>query len=120
MHGAVHPLTRRKLVISVSIVTRLCAGLPGFDSRHGQGFISLHQRVQTGSGAHPATYGSGVLSPEVKLPGCESDHSPPSSTKVKMRGTIPALPHTSSWCGTSLSTATTLPLTQIELQWLTK
>jgi hypothetical protein len=41
--------------------------------------------VQTGSGAHPASYtmGTGVLSPGVKArPGREADHSPPSSAEV--------------------------------------
>jgi hypothetical protein len=42
--------------------------------------------VQTGSGAHPASYtmGTGVLSPEVKArPGRDTDHSPPSSAEVE-------------------------------------
>jgi hypothetical protein len=41
--------------------------------------------VQTGSGAHPAScpMGTGVLSPGVKArPGCDADHSPPSSADV--------------------------------------
>jgi len=40
-------------------------------------FFSLPHCIQTGSGAHPASY------PGVRLPGCEVDHSPPSSSKVK-------------------------------------
>jgi hypothetical protein len=42
--------------------------------------------VQTGSGAHPASYtmGTGVLSPGVKArPGRDADHSPPSSAEVE-------------------------------------
>jgi hypothetical protein len=39
--------------------------------------FSLHHRVQTGSGAHPASY------PGVKWPGREADHSPPSSADVR-------------------------------------
>jgi hypothetical protein len=42
--------------------------------------------VQTGSGAHPASclMGTGVLSPGVKArPGCDADHSPPSSAEVE-------------------------------------
>jgi hypothetical protein len=38
-----------------------------------------------GSGVHATSYpmGTGALSPGVKRPGCESDHSPPTSTEVK-------------------------------------
>jgi hypothetical protein len=37
--------------------------------------FSLHRRVQTVSGAHPASYlmGIGVLTPEAKRPECEAD-----------------------------------------------
>jgi len=41
----------------------------------------LHQRVQTGSGAHPCV--PGVLSLGIKRPGCEADRSPPSNADVK-------------------------------------
>jgi hypothetical protein len=43
----------------------------------------------------------GAFSREVKRPGREVDHSPPSSAEVKDGGTIPSLPHTSSWRGTT-------------------
>jgi hypothetical protein len=48
-------------------------------------FFSLHHRVQTGSGAHPASYpmDNGALSLGVKPPGREADHSHPSSAEVK-------------------------------------
>jgi hypothetical protein len=51
----------------------------------GAGDFSLHHRVQNGSGAHPASYPMGirVLSLGIKRPGCEADHSPPSSAEVK-------------------------------------
>jgi hypothetical protein len=41
--------------------------------------------VQTGSGVHPTSYlmGTGALSPGVKRPGREADHSPPASAEVK-------------------------------------
>jgi hypothetical protein len=40
---------------------------------------------QTGSGAHPASYpmGTGALSPGVKWPGREADHSPQTNAEVK-------------------------------------
>jgi hypothetical protein len=61
----------------------------------GDGNFSLHHRVQTGSGAHPASYpmGNGVSSPGVKRPGREADHSPPSNVKL-----YPNSPNTSSRC----------------------
>jgi hypothetical protein len=63
-------------------------------------YFSLLHSVQTGSGAHPASYpmGSGALSVGVKLPGSEADHSSPSA-EVKNGGAIPPLPHASSWNG---------------------
>jgi hypothetical protein len=47
--------------------------------------FTFHHRVQNGSGAHPASYPTGTRSsfPGVKWPGCEADHSPPSSAEVK-------------------------------------
>jgi hypothetical protein len=61
-----------------------------------QDFSLLHS-VQTGSGAHPASYlmGTGDSFPEVKQLGREA-HSPPLSADVKSGGAIPLLPHTSS------------------------
>jgi hypothetical protein len=55
---------------SVSIVTRLRAGRPGFDSRQEQEYLSLRHRVQTDSKAYPASYpvGSGAISPGIKRP----------------------------------------------------
>jgi len=49
------------------------------------GNFSLHHRIQNGSGTHLAScaMGKGALSLEVKQPGREADHSPPSSTEVK-------------------------------------
>jgi hypothetical protein len=35
--------------------------------------------------------------PAVKRPGLEADHSPPFSAEIKNSGTIPPLPHMSSW-----------------------
>jgi hypothetical protein len=51
----------------------------------GAGNFSLHHRVQTGSGVHPASYLMGTTGsfPGVKQPGREAEHSPPSSAEVK-------------------------------------
>jgi hypothetical protein len=61
-------------------------------------YSHLHS-VQTGSGAHPASYsiGTKAISPQVKRPRHEEDHSPPSSIEVNTGGAIPTLPHTPSW-----------------------
>jgi hypothetical protein len=73
-------------------------GRPGFDSRQGQEIFLLHS-VQTGSGANPDSYpmGAGALSPGVKWPRREADHSPPTSAAVNNDGAMLPLPHTSSW-----------------------
>jgi len=69
---------------SVSIVTRLQAGRPGFDIRQGAGNFSLRHRVQTASGAHTASYpmDTGFSFPAIKWRGRKSDHSPPSNAEV--------------------------------------
>jgi hypothetical protein len=38
-----------------------------------------------------------AASQEIKWPGREADHSPPSSAEVKNVGAVPPLPHMSSW-----------------------
>jgi hypothetical protein len=47
--------------------------------------FSLRHRVQTDSGTLPTSYPmcTNVLSPEVRRPGHETDHSPPCSAEVK-------------------------------------
>jgi hypothetical protein len=49
------------------------------------GMASLRYRVQTGSGAHQPSYemGAVALTSEVKRPGLEADHLPPSSAEIK-------------------------------------
>jgi len=49
------------------------------------GNSSLCHRLQTDSEVHSASYlmGTGVLTPGVKRPGREADHSPPSTAEVK-------------------------------------
>jgi len=60
----------------------------------GAGIFSPHDRVQTGYGAHPASYlmDSGALTPGSKRPGREADHSLPSSAKVKNVWSYTAIP----------------------------
>ena len=68
---------------SVVIVTRYGLDGPGIESRW-EAIFSAH--VQTGPGAHPASYtmGTGSL-PGVKRSGRGVEHQPPYSTEVKER-----------------------------------
>jgi len=70
---------------SISILTELRAGRPGFYSEHGQEFIFLHHRVQTSTGVHPASYPMGTVGsfPEGKESERQAYYSLPSSVAVK-------------------------------------
>jgi hypothetical protein len=70
---------------SVGIATRLWAGQSEFNSWQGLGIFLFANmsRLSLGLTQPPIVWVLGVLSPEVKHPGCEADHSPPSSTEVK-------------------------------------
>ena len=68
---------------SVGIATRYELDGPGIEFRWGARFPSP---VQTGSGAHPASYTMGTESfPEVKRPGRDVDYPRPYSAQVKER-----------------------------------
>jgi hypothetical protein len=75
--------------------------------------FSLLHSVQSGSGAHPASYplGTGGSFPGGKTAGAWS-WPPPPSAEVKNGWAIPPLPHMSS-LHSDLSTGTTLPLPYI-------
>jgi hypothetical protein len=60
------------------------------------GDSSLLHSVQTGTGAHTATMGTGVPFPEVKRPQRESDHSSLSNAEVMNCGAKTPLSHTPS------------------------
>jgi hypothetical protein len=83
---------------SVGIVTGYGVCMAGVWPGRGKRFSLLHS-VQTGSGAHPASYPMCTLGSfpggEMWL-GHETDHS---SAEVMNDGAIPPLSHTSSWCG---------------------
>ena len=80
---------------SVGIATRYGLDGPGIESRWGARFSSP---VQTGPGAHPASYTMGNGSfPGVKRLGRGVDHPPPFSVEVKVRVTIPVIPYGPSW-----------------------
>jgi len=67
----------------------------GFRFSAGPGVFPPCHRVQTGSGAHPASYpvGTYVLSVEVKRPGHEADHSTPCMPRLRMGVAIPPFPN---------------------------
>jgi hypothetical protein len=74
-------------------------GLDGQGSIPGRGKIFLFStasRPVLGPTQPPIQWIPVVISPGVEQPGCEADHSPPSSAKVKNGGAIPPLPHKSS------------------------
>jgi hypothetical protein len=66
------------------------------------GNFPLRHHVQTGYGAQPASYpmGTGVSFSGVKRPGCEADHSPPSSAEVKNAWSYTSTPQYvfMEWC----------------------
>jgi hypothetical protein len=72
-----------KLNSSVSIVTKLKAGRTGFYSQQGQGhLLATASRTALGP-THPIQWVRGALSPGIKLPGREAEHSHTSSANVK-------------------------------------
>jgi hypothetical protein len=80
---------------SVSIETRLRAGLPGFNSRQGQWWdFSLRHRVQAGCGGQSASYpvGTGCSLLGRKRSGREGDQSSPSSREDKNAWSYSSIP----------------------------
>jgi hypothetical protein len=73
-------LDSRILDSSVSIVTRLLAGRPGFDSRQGQGIFVFATACIPGR-VPPSLLCNGYRG--VKRPGREANHLPPCSAEVK-------------------------------------
>jgi len=67
----------------VSVVTKLRAEWSRVQILAGTGDFSLLQNVHITSRAHQASYSMGALYWGIKWPGCEADHSPLSSAKVK-------------------------------------
>jgi hypothetical protein len=75
-------------------------GLDGRGSIPDRGKILLFcaaSRPALGPTQHPIYWVPDALSPRVKRPGREADHSLPSSAEVKDGGAIPPLLHKSSW-----------------------
>jgi hypothetical protein len=71
-------------------------GLDGQGSNPGKGKIFLFpttSRLALGPTQSPIQWVMGTISPGIKRPGHETNHSPPSSAKVKNGGAIPPHPH---------------------------
>jgi hypothetical protein len=85
---------------SVNLFTELTGWASGVPFMAGAESFCLRHRIQTGSGAHPASYSMGTeaLFSGVKRPGREADHLQ-LVPRLIMYGTIPSLINTSSWYG---------------------
>jgi hypothetical protein len=86
---------------SVSIVTEVPPGRPGFDSLRGQGFVfSTASRPVLGSTQPPIRWVPRGLSPGVKGPEMEADHSPKSSAEVENAWSYTSTPQYAFmvWC----------------------
>jgi hypothetical protein len=70
-----------------------------FDSQHGKQIFlySKASRTALGLTQPPSQWVPGAISPRLKRPGREADHSPPPSASVNNGGAIPTLLRTSSW-----------------------
>jgi hypothetical protein len=66
---------------SVSIVIRLRAGRTGFDSWQGQGIFLFTTASRPAPGPNQSLI---KWAPGINRPGREADHSPPSSTEIKI------------------------------------
>ena len=80
--------------VVVRVATHNGLDCSGFDPRRGKDFV-FSLPVQTGPGAHPATYtmGNGYLFPGLKRPGRDVDHPPLHLVpRLRMRGAAPQSP----------------------------
>jgi hypothetical protein len=80
---------------SVNIETSLRTGPPGFNSRQGQWWIYLFSTASKpalGLTQLPIQWVPEALSPGVKRPGREANHSPPSNGEVKNRWSYTSTP----------------------------
>jgi hypothetical protein len=70
--------------VGIALGYRLDNQVLGFDSLQGlEIFLTTMSRTALGPTQPPIQWVPGALSLEVKQPGCEADHSPPSSAEVK-------------------------------------
>jgi hypothetical protein len=82
-------------------LSRYSDGLNGRDSIPGKCKVSTFYKSSIpvlGPIQPPIQWVPRAVSQGIKRPGCEDNHSPPSSTEIKTGGAIPSLLHTSKWC----------------------
>jgi hypothetical protein len=79
-------------------VVRAMAAWPGFVSQHGEIVLFSTQSSQFSPSllCNGFLGEGGAISPAVKRPGLDANHSLPSSAEVKNSGAISPLPHLSS------------------------
>jgi hypothetical protein len=82
--------------VGIATIWTVRGSISGRDMRL---FSSVASGPALGHTQPPIQWASGSLLLGVKLPECEADHSPASSTEVENGGTIPPLRSTSSWHG---------------------
>jgi hypothetical protein len=75
----------------------------------GSRIFSTSSGPALGSTQPPIEWVPGPLSPGIKRPGSEADHSPPTSAELNKIWIYTSTPHTPSWRSAMLSTGTTLP-----------
>jgi hypothetical protein len=88
-------LSRKNRRSTVSTATKLRAGRPGIDSRQRQENFpfATASRLTVGPIQPSIKWVPGALSPEVRQPGCEADHPPPSSAEVNVWSYTSTPPH---------------------------
>jgi hypothetical protein len=100
------PRKHHILFINVSILTifrnfytvvGIATGYGLDDGRVKNFLFSTSSRQAMGSTQPPIQCVPGALSPGIKRPGRETDHSPPTNAEVKNGGAIYPLPRTPSW-----------------------
>jgi hypothetical protein len=93
-------------------------GVWGFDCRRGlEIFLFTACRPALGPTQSPNQWIPRDLSPVVKRPGSEADHSSPSSAEVNNARCCTSTHRTSPWRGDLLSTGTTLLLSYVLTEW---
>jgi hypothetical protein len=84
---------------SVSIVTRTAGVRFSAEAQEDIFTFAIASTLALGPTQLPIQWVPGILSPELRRPGCEDYHSPASSAEVKNTWSYTSTPHTSSWRG---------------------
>jgi hypothetical protein len=90
-------LTRKTRDSEVAMATGYGLDDRGVGVRVPVGSRIVSSRPALGSNQSPIQWVPGALSPGVKRPGCEVDHSPQTSAEVRKTWIYTSTPHTPSW-----------------------